>query len=145
VTKTYESKKTGNPTEDKKLFEDLMKEKGLNNLLDSDGLPDISKFEQFLVVTAYGVDKDDKFEKSTNGNENNFISEIDPDENILSTLKEGLSTDNKKSNYKIDAFGWYNPGDWFSNYDKIYKGNLYIPISTNQASGVFAGKKEVPY
>lgn len=144
ATQEFESRKTGNPQTDKELYEEILKNKGLEELLDANGLPDRNRFQQFLVISAYGVDKQEHFEKNTNGQDNEFIEEVDPDDGLLELLKHSLSTDDRKTNYKIDNSSWA-PGDWFGNYDRIYKGNLYIPITVNENAGIFAGKGEYPY
>lgn len=141
----FNQQKTGDPQKDLELQAKILHDKGLDELLDSNGLPNINRFQQFLVISAYGVDKDDKFENNTNGTENQFLEEVDPEDSLVTLLEQTLSTDSKKSNYKIDSFNWYAPGDWGKNYDRIFKGNLYIPITNNTSAGVYAGKDTMPY
>jgi hypothetical protein len=62
-------------------------DKGLDELLDSNGLPNVNRFQQFLVISAYGVDKDDKFENNTNGTENQFLEEVDPEDSLVTLLE----------------------------------------------------------
>jgi len=142
----YNDKKGGQ--EDPALFSKILEEHGLTELLDSNGLPDKRRFANFLVVSGYAVDKKDKFYKNTNGDENKFIEDIDADDALIDLLQTTLSTDEKKSNYKIDQSNWYetgSPESWWNTYDHIYRGNLYIPLSDNENSGLTAGKEELPY
>ena len=141
----FNQQKTGDPQKDLELQAKILHDKGLDELLDSNGLPNVNRFQQFLVISAYGVDKDDKFENNTNGTENQFLEEVDPEDSLVTLLEQTLSTDNKKSNYKIDIFNWYAVADWGKNYDRIFKGNLYIPITNNTSAGVYAGKDTMPY
>jgi hypothetical protein len=46
-----------NSSEYYKILGEVLKQKGLNSLLDSNGYPDRNKFGQFLVVEAYTTDK----------------------------------------------------------------------------------------
>lgn len=142
----FDQQKTGNVQKDSELFAKILHDKKLDELLNSNGLPDPNRFQQFLVISAYGVDKDNKFENNTNGTENQFLEEIDPEDSLITLLEQTLSTDNKKSNYKIDTFQWYAVADWGKkSYDHIFKGNLYIPITNNTSAGVYAGKDTMPY
>ena len=64
---------------------------------------------------------------------NDFItapSEV-PDE-VVKTIEEALSTNDKKDNYKIN-----NPW-FFGSKDKIYRGTVYIPITQNQNQAIIA-------
>lgn len=141
----FNQQKTGDPQRDSELFAKILHDKGLDELLDSNGLPNVNRFQQFLVISAYGVDKDNKFGNNTNGTENQFLEEVDPEDSLVTLLEQTLSTDNKKSNYKIDTFEWYAVADWGKNYDHIFRGNLYIPITNNTSAGVYAGKGTMPY
>jgi hypothetical protein len=111
-------------------------------------LPDKRRFGNFLVVSGYAVDKKHKFYKNTDGDDNKYIEDIETDDALIDLLQTTLSTDSEKSNYKIDKGNWYetdSPESWWNTYDHIYKGNLYIPLSDNENSGLTAGKEELPY
>lgn len=133
---------------DPELFGKILEEHGLTELLDDNGLPDRQRFCNFLVVSGYAVDKKNKFYKNTDGQDNDFIEDVDADDSLIDLIQSTLSTDSKKSNYKIDKGNWYeteSPESWWNTYDHIYRGNLYIPLSDNENSGLTAGKTELPY
>lgn len=141
--KLYDQQRNGE--DNPELLGKILSDKGLDELLDDNGLPDKNRFCRFLIVTGYAVDKDDKFSKKSNGEENKFIEEIDnPDDSLIGLIQTSLSPDGK-SNYEIDTYSWANPGDWFNNYDHIYKGNLYIPLSENEIASHDAGKETLSY
>lgn len=131
------------------LFGQLLQKYGLSELLDDNGLPNKRRFNQFLVVTGYGVDKNHKFFKSTDGGTNKYIEDVDThDKALMDLIARNLSTDQKQSNYQIDTENWFESSSpdtsWFT-YDHVYKGSLYIPISNNEAQGHNAGGQEMPY
>lgn len=141
--KLYDQQRNGE--DNPELLGKILSDKGLDELLDDNGLPDKNRFCRFLIVSGYAVDKDDKFSKKSNGEENKFIEEIDnPDDSLIGLIQTSLSPDGK-SNYEIDTHSWANPGDWFNNYDHIYKGNLYIPLSENEIASHDAGKETLSY
>lgn len=131
------------------LFGQLLQKYGLAELLDEHGLPAKGRFNQFLVVTGYGVDKNHKFFKSTDGGTNKYIEDVDTkDKALMELIARNLSTDQKQSNYQIDDKNWFEAespdANWFT-FDHVYKGSLYIPISNNEAQGHNAGGQEMPY
>lgn len=129
----------------------LLQEHGLLDLVDqTTGLPNQQRFSNFLVVTAYGVDKDKKFYKNNNGDDNIFVEDqVNLSDSLKEQIERGLSTekadDKNKRNYKIDTESWFessNPDtSWFS-YDHVYKGSVYIPLSENELQGLNASKME---
>lgn len=137
--KLYEQK-GGN---DLQLFGQILEEKGLAELLDENGLPNKNRFAHFLVISGYAVDKEHKFFQNNEGENNDFIEEITPNDSLVKLIETTLSTDNKGSNYTIDVKNWYEWRD--KGYEHIYKGNLYIPLSENENSSHFAGKEKLPY
>lgn len=143
-----EYKKQKGSEDNPELFGKILEEHGLTELLDDNGLPDRQRFCNFLVVSGYAVDKKNKFYKNTDGQDNDFIEDVDADDSLIDLIQSTLSTDSKKSNYKIDKGNWYeteSPESWWNTYDHIYRGNLYIPLSDNENSGLTAGKAELPY
>lgn len=123
---------------------DILRQHGLYELLDSNGLPNKSVFGQFLVVNGYAVDKGNKLYK-----DNNYIEEVDTsDEGLIDLIQKSLSTDSKKSNYKIDTESWFessDPDSFFATYDHVYRGSIYIPISNNEGQGNNAGGQLLSY
>lgn len=141
-------KQKGNGPKNPELFAKILQDMGLNELLDTNGLPDKNRFGHFLVVTGYAVDKKHKFYQTNDNKKNEFIEDQQPDDNLIDLLQRSLSTDSNKSNYKIDSKNWYetnNVDSWWNEYDHIYKGNLYIPLTENEVAGHDAGKETVPY
>lgn len=123
---------------------DILRQHGLYELLDSNGLPNKAVFSQFLVVNGYAVDKGNKLFR-----DNNYIEEVDTsDEGLMDLIQKSLSTDSKKSNYKIDTESWFefsDPDSFLATYDHVYKGSIYIPISNNEGQGNNAGGQLLPY
>lgn len=144
--KAREEMRTLNPQDSNYQEEcgNILKQHGLYELLDSNGLPNKSVFGQFLVVNGYAVDKGNKLYK-----DNNYIEEVDTnDEGLMDLIQKSLSTDQKKSNYKIDTESWFessDPDSFFATYDHVYKGSIYIPISNNEGQGNNAGGQLLPY
>lgn len=99
----------------------------------SGGGIDYSQLRQFLVVDGYAVarDGDDRFDT----NFTNYLSTVDKP--TQSKIITALSTNDKKDNYQLDLGGlpWNN--------DNIYKGTIYIPITSNQLKGLTASGQHV--
>ena len=109
---------------------------------DLDGLIDLGKgtidrdaLGQFMIVDGYAVSQsgNDKFKDS------GFVSQIDDDGREIPIIEQALSTDDKKSNYKIDANEFY---DW-NGHDNVYAGCIYIPITNNQLAALTASGQNV--
>lgn len=133
-------------------FGKILEQHGLTELIDqTTGLPDENRFTNFLVVDAYGVDKDKKFFQNGYGGDNTFIDEVQLTDSLKDQIETALSTENagnkNKRNFKIDTENWFESSDpdtsWFT-YDHTYKGCLYIPISTNELQGLNASRLETP-
>lgn len=101
-----------------------LKNKHLDSLLNSNGLPNKNMFGQFLVVEAYTSDKI-KFDINSK-----YVEKIEnPDEELEQRMSKALSTDNKKSDYALDIKDRWTmfEGTW----DDIYKGTVFIPLNNN--------------
>lgn len=109
-----------NSPEYNKVLGEILKQKGLNNLLDSNGYPDKTKFSQFLVVEAYTTSKIKQLDPSSQ-----YLEKVkNPDEQLEQRLIKALSTDNKKSDYSLDIDYWL----WG---DDVYRGSVFIPLTNN--------------
>lgn len=99
----------------------------------SGGGIDYSQLRQFLVVDGYAVAKDG--DNRFNTDFTNYISSIDNP--TKSKIITALSTNDKKNNYQLDLGGipWNN--------DNIYKGSIYIPITSNQLKGLTASGQHI--
>ena len=87
----------------------------------SSGTIDLSELGQFLIVDGYAVDNTSR---NHFGN-SDYISRINDDPDIISMIEQALSTDDNK--YSIDPDNWYD----FNGHDNIYRGSIYIPITSN--------------
>lgn len=101
----------------------------------STGELDYSAFGQFMIVDGYAVDNSSKntFKGSS------FVTKVDDDSEEISMIERALSTDKDQSNYKIDVDNWY---DW-NGHDTVYKGSIYIPITSNQLQALTASGQHV--
>lgn len=129
-------KKLNNPTDEQ--IAEIYVRHGLMQLVDqSTGLPNRSRFAQFLVIDAYGVNKNDFL------NDSEFLQEVkDPDDELVQRIVSSLSTNDKKNDYKIDLKdSFFGTGLFEGNYDEIYRGVAYIPITINELQSITAFDK----
>ena len=104
-----------------------LKARGLDSLLDSNGLPDRSKFGQFLVVEAYTTTKLQNLDTSSQ-----YIEKVNnPSEELEQRLIRALSTNNKKDDYSIDINYWL----WG---DDVYRATAFIPLTNNLNAAINA-------
>ena len=102
----------------------------LDSLLDSNGLPDKNMFSEFLIVEAYTTDKID-----LNNKNSQYIEKVrNPSEDLENRINQALSTDNKKSNYKIDVKDKLSLFEL--TYNDVYRGTVFIPINNNPAAAM---------
>lgn len=107
---------------------------GLMQLIDQrTGLPNKERFAQFLVIDAYGVNKNDFLAPDQ------FLEEVQSVDDVLEQrLKTALSTNDKKNNYDFDP---KDKSFWEGGYDKVYRGVAYIPITINELQAITAFDK----
>lgn len=128
-----------NPTEQQEA--EIYTKHGLMNLVDQKtGLPDRSKFAQFLVIDGYAVNKDNFLKPSS------FLRELhNPSDQTIKRITKALSQGDKKE----DKYDWDPDDKWALEWgsDEIYKGVLYIPITNNELQSKTAFQKTVkePY
>lgn len=99
------------------------------------GSVDYSALGQFMIVDGYAVDNStkNKFKDSS------FVTKVDDNSEEIPLIERALSTDKDQSNYKIDVDNWY---DW-NGHDTVYKGSIYIPITSNQLKALTASGQHV--
>lgn len=99
------------------------------------GSLDYSAFGQFMILDGYAVDNSskNKFKNS------DFVTKVDDNSDEIPMIEKALSTDADQSNYKIDTDNWY---DW-NGHDTVYKGSIYIPITSNQLQAMTAAGQHV--
>lgn len=101
----------------------------------TNGSIDYSQLGQFMIVDGYAVDNSskNKFKDSS------FVTKIDDDSEEIPLIERALSTDKDQNNYKIDVDNWY---DW-NGHDTVYKGSIYIPITSNQLKALTASGQHI--
>ena len=121
-----------NSSEYYKMLGEVLKQKGLNSLLDSNGYPDRNKFGQFLVVEAYTTDKIKNLDTSSQ-----YIEKVkNPDAQLEERMIKALSTDSKKSNYNLDI-------DYWLYGDDVYRGTVFIPLNNNLNAAINASGNQI--
>lgn len=104
---------------------------------------------QFLVLEgltsgkAAGVSDKTGKKWSFDDINSNFIVNAGDDRELYRTLESGLS-DEDRGEYKLDYNEFYDvPAQLWGSYDKIYKGNIYIPLTTNPINSMNADENEI--
>lgn len=101
----------------------------------SSGSLDYSALGQFMIVDGYAVDHSSK----NTFKDSSFVTKVDETSDEIPMIERALSTDKDQSNYKIDVDNWY---DWNS-HNTVYKGSIYIPITSNQLQALTASGQHV--
>lgn len=99
------------------------------------GSLDYSALGQFMIVDGYAVDHSSKNTFKNSG----FVTQVDDDSDEIQMIERALSTDKDQKNYKIDVDNWY---DW-NGHNSVYKGSIYIPITSNQLQALTAGGQHI--
>lgn len=123
-------------------IQDAYESSGLSSLLKADGTPDETKFGAFLVTEGYTTDalsgvKPSEFVKEYKGDVDKAV------EILQQSLKVGTGKD--ASLPDIDTYTWFNPADWFGNYDTIYKAAIYIPIDNSTLTAARLDGQKIDY
>ena len=114
----------------------------ITELINADGTYNQQKFAPFIVTEGYTTDALSGIKSSE------FVKEFRGDEDVaIALIQKSLAVGEGKNKEvpNIDEFAWYNPGDWFSWTDKIFKGVIYIPITNNVNSAVFGSNQSLDY
>lgn len=132
-------------TEYQRKVQELLKQPkyvSLAPIMQSSGELKPSNSGQFLVLEGLASSKTRGVSPQTGNKESidefdtNFILSAGDDEELYRTLETGLSTKDR-GEYKLD-----NNLVWWNN-DKIYKGNIYIPLTTNPINSMNADENEI--
>lgn len=118
-------------------------------IMQSNGELKPSNSGQFLVLEgltsgkAAGVSDKTGKKWSFDDINSNFIVNAGDDRELYRTLESGLS-DEDRGEYKLDYNEFYDvPAQLWGSYDKIYKGNIYIPLTTNPINSMNADENEI--
>lgn len=101
----------------------------------SSGSLDYSALGQFMIVDGYAVDHSSK----NTFKDSSFVTKVDDTSDEIPMIERALSTDKDQSNYRIDVDNWY---DW-NGHNTVYKGSIYIPITSNQLQALTASGQHV--
>lgn len=101
----------------------------------SSGSLDYSALGQFMIIDGYAVDHSSK----NTFKDSSFVTKVDETSDEIPMIERALSTDKDQSNYKIDVDNWY---DW-NGHNTVYKGSIYIPITSNQLQALTASGQHV--
>lgn len=101
----------------------------------SSGSLDYSALGQFMIVDGYAVDHSSK----NTFKDSSFVTKVDETSDEIPMIERALSTDKDQSNYKIDVDNWYN----WNGHNTVYKGSIYIPITSNQLQALTASGQHV--
>lgn len=122
-------------------MQQLMKDNRLEGLLDSNGMPNPNRFGQFLVLEGYTSEKakavQDNKQVSFKDIQSDFILSAGDDKEVYDMIQRGLSNKDR-GEYSLNR-NW----DWSPGSDKLYKGNIYIPLGTNPISGYNADENDI--
>lgn len=125
--------------------EQLIKEltdNGLNYLVDAQrGNIDINKFGHFLILKGITSSKAVAVQNNKKVNlddvTSDYIVDASDDDQLYNVIRQTLST--KDSEYKLDENNWY---DW-NGWDKLYSGNIFIPLNMNTINGMNADENDI--
>ena len=125
--------------------EQLVKEltdNGLNYLVDAQrGIIDINKFGHFLILKGVTSSKAVAVQNNKKVNlddvTSDYIVDASDDDQLYNVIRQTLST--KDSEYKLDENNWY---DW-NGWDKLYSGNIFIPLNMNTINGMNADDNDI--
>lgn len=112
----------------------ILKKYGLNDLVDSKGLPNKDKFGAFLVVNGQ-ASSDTVGNPTLASTVNNMDADFETMSKILYPDGKGGATQELKG-ASIAPFGWFN--------SNIYKAPVYIPLDNNPASTMILTGKVTP-
>ena len=119
----------------------LMHQNQLDGLLDSNGLPSKTRFGHFLVLEGLTSDKakavKDNKQVSFEEIQSDFIVPAGDDSETYDMIESGLSNKDR-GEYKFNR-NW----DWSLGYDKLYRGNIYIPLNTNPINAYNADDNDI--
>lgn len=113
----------------------------LKDLIQNNGELTPSNSGLFIVFTGLASDKTKGVKNNENVSFDNFKTSnyiVQASQDFEDTLTKALSS--KDNSYEIDKKNWY---EFFDDYDHLYKGNIYIPISNNKLNAKNADSNNV--
>lgn len=117
----------------------VLKKLGLGYLVDAaNGRVNPKYFGHFLILEGVASSKTRTLNNNEQGNMSGdeYVQDASGNSQLYDTVKRALS-DKNKGEYELD-------NNWFKfNNDKLYKGNIYIPINQNALNGANADDNEV--
>lgn len=130
---------TPGTTEYNKTKTQVLKKVGLGYLIDAaNGEVNPKYFGHFLILEGVASNKT----KTSNNGESktveldDYVKDASGDNQLFGTVRKALS-DKDKGEYKLD-------NNWFAfNNDKLFKGNIYIPLNSNALNGANADENDV--
>lgn len=115
----------------------LLAKNQLDGLIDYNGNLNRNRFGQFLVLEGYTSEKakavQDNKKVSFKDVQSDFILPAGDDSELYNMIKQGLSNKDR---------GEYEISDGLFN-DKLFKGNVYIPLNTNPINGYNADSNQI--
>lgn len=120
----------------------------LRPIMQANGQLKPSNARQFLVLEgltssrAAGVSNEDGKKHSFDDINSNFVISAGDDKELYKTLETGLSSEGR-GKYKLDYNEWYDITAYFGDYHKLYKGNIYIPLTTNPINAMNADGNDI--
>lgn len=105
-----------------------MKEEGLIDPYS--GLPDTSKFEPYLCLNGLSTSKiiTTDMAQRISGSEEDTYKDV-----FLNAVFHKDAESGKDYKYDWDDYSILNPFDWGQNFDRLYKGTIFIPVTQNLA------------
>lgn len=118
----------------------------LSPIIASDGKLTPENSQTFLVLEGLGSSRtagvdDDNNQKSLDKFDTTYLRKTE-DDNLYQNIDKGLSSKDN-GEYGADEWNWYSPSDWFGFYDKLYEGNIYIPINNNPINSQNADDNDI--
>lgn len=113
-----------------------LQEKGIVNPLT--GLPDMTKFQSYLCINGLGTSRNlstsDYTEEITGKDLDKYINVFE--RSVYLDKQHGDQGSAYKFNF--DTQDWYDITSWFGDYDHLYKGTIFIPLTENTLQGGIA-------
>ena len=128
INKTIKEKKITDPSAINQLYQDA----GLPVYLNSDGTVVPTNYRRFGVLN--GTALDNAFGKDFVGSE--YLKEINDEDVIngaITIMNEGRG---KEDRIKYDAKNFFNFGGLLGDYDSVYQGTIFIPMSNDIFLGI---------
>lgn len=104
------------------------------------GKVNINKFQVYFA--ANGIATDGSIEMGE------FMTKVKDSSKYTQEIKTALQVKDLEGdvvNYEIDEYSWFNPLDWGENFDQVYEGIIYIPVTENQLQTQTGSDKEIKY